>query len=266
MNFFNYISSNNYIDKNKKNNNSKHMILFYILINIYLIICPYLSLQKLQILFVILEVIVIILFKSFYIQNNLKIINQTLILYCYTILFSYFLDDKYYHSCSFKFSQLSLIYYFSIVKILYKNKVTIYINLYYICYKIIAQINKIITLNIIYILCVYKNSILIKIETSNILIFTTYMKIRRLNTKSYYVNKINILLNTHILEKIIENFNNIYLGIKIKNNISIYILIKYILIHINKYLYYLLNYKNKLNIVLYTRHIKKIMLKNIYTK
>ncbi len=256
MNIFQYISSKHYIITNIKIFNSKKIYTIYFFVVIYLITLPYISLTVSQVLIIFLEIIFAIILKNHLFSSSLNTIKNSLIVYLYTIL----LNIYEYKNYQIKLFKINILYYCKIINIL--NFSTIKYQTYYLTYYSVDYINKIFTLSLIYLLIMHKISLIIKNEIVSIKILNIYIKMQKnisSNKCMYNHHSINMLFINHILEKIIENFHNIYLGIKIKNIYFKHKIINYILQCIKKFYLSLLKKQNNFNIIFYTRNINNIL-------
>lgn len=260
MNLFYYISSRNHINFNLNTFYNRKINIIYFFTTFYLILCPYISLEISQLLFIFFEAIFIFYFKGIFCNYTVNIIGNGINIYLYLHLLNQYSDEQYYVKNNIKVFKISLMYCWQIVPILYNNIIYFNLSFFFIYYNSIKYIYKFIILNIIYLSLSNKISSLVTTEIITIKIFNIYTLVKTLNKKYLYKkNYIEILLSLSILERIVQNINKIYISVAIKNINNRYLLFKNTVNYIYKFNFYLSRYQNNLNIIFYLRNIKNII-------
>nr|WGH12960.1 hypothetical protein [Echinothamnion sp.] len=263
MNFLRYISYISYVNLGNKIFYKKYVHLIIKFTFTLLIILPYLSTNILIILVLFITLIFIVLLKNLYINKFFIKLQQIFRLFLYTLFINYFTNENNFNKLQIAYIHFT--YYLNIISFIDKNKLIIQLYFYCISYKISRYLKKFFIINMAYILLFHSLSIFIRNEVINTTLLRAYIKINKLNLSLYNISILNIMTNNQILEKIIENMNNIYLGTKVKkDNIPSTELIKHIIYYKNKFFNQLLRDENNINITLWVKLISNKFDKIIY--
>nr|YP_009394535.1 hypothetical protein [Vertebrata thuyoides]ARW63097.1 hypothetical protein [Vertebrata thuyoides] len=212
-----------------------------------LIILPYYS----YISFFTLTIIIIInQHVNIYTFKIIKYLQKISLFFSYFIINTFFIDNSYYNKLKLSKQVFYLIYSLKI-KIIKKNIYTIYF--YHFNLHIPNYLKKIFFIHLVHVT-----------TTNNLFIFiknTGFFKIilHNLNKKSILKNNqqelilFTIFLNYQILEKSINNFQHIYLGIKTKQHLSRYYFLIYMSNHSNNFLNKFINNKYLLMLTIWNR-------------
>nr|YP_010618681.1 hypothetical protein orf264 [Rhodomelopsis africana]WAX02694.1 hypothetical protein orf264 [Rhodomelopsis africana] len=262
MSFLRYISSQNYIDFNFKFSYKKYIYSTALILLLFLITLPYVSYIILIILIFLIQIILVIILRNLYLLKLCTLYKKVLYFSLNTICLNYLINHNEYISISF--SYIYFFYSLKIILLFYVKKFFLKFYIYYIVYQIPEYIKRFIVLNTLYMIIYYNISIFIKSEIVNTTLLIYYTKISNLKLNFYNIITINLLMSNQILEKNLENMNNLYLGIKIKSKTSKREIMKYIVFYNHKLFDRLLKDQNDLNIVLWIRSLHNKFKDTIY--
>nr|YP_010851209.1 hypothetical protein QQP87_pgp116 [Aphanocladia delicatula]WGH14146.1 hypothetical protein [Aphanocladia delicatula] len=263
MNFLHYISYISYINLENKIFYKQYIYLIIKFTFALLIILPYLSTNTLIILILFVTLIFIVLLKNLYINKFFIKLQEIFRIFLYTLLINHITNENNFNKLAI--SYISFTYYLRIISLIYKKKSIVQLYFYSMSYKISNYLKKFFIINTAYILLFHSISIFIRNEVINKTLLTAYIGINKLNLSLYNISILNIMINNQILEKVIENMNNIHLGTKIKtNNILAKELIKNINFYTKKFFNQLLRDENDINITLWIKFISNKFYKKIY--
>nr|WGH12762.1 hypothetical protein [Echinothamnion sp.] len=263
MIFLHYISYPNYISLKIETFYKKYIYLITLTTFIFLIILPYISINTLIVLRLLVKIIFIVLFGKKYINKLLKVSQQVLHFLINALIINYFIDDN----NTSQLSTISIFFIYNLKTILlsYSNKFIFKLYFNYMYYRILKYLQKIIIIHGAYLFLFNDISIFIKHEKINKILLVTYVKINKIKLYSYNISLFNIMINNQILERIINNIKNIHFAIKIKkNNISKKELITNTICYTNKFFNQLLKDQNNISITLWIRCIKTKFNNKIY--
>nr|YP_009398035.1 hypothetical protein [Gredgaria maugeana]ARW67221.1 hypothetical protein [Gredgaria maugeana] len=263
MNFLHYISYISYINLGNKIFYKKYVYLIIKFTFALLIILPYMSINTLIILVLFITLIFIVLLKNLYINKFFIKLQEIFRIFLYTLFINHVINENNFNKLTI--SYISFTYYLRIISLIYNNKLIVQLYFYSISYKISNYLKKFFIINTTYILLFHSISIFIRNEVINKTLLQAYIEIHRLNLCLYNISILNIMINNQILERVIENMNNIHLGIKVKtNNILAKEFIQNINCYTKKFFNKLLRDENNINITLWIKFISNKFYKKIY--
>ena len=193
--------------------------IFWILISLSIFILlffPYLNIKLIDILF--LQIILLICYSNIYTFNLKYIFKYLLYIVLYTLIVNFATNYKSFQQAVILIPILYIPYRSQLIFPFSNNSCGLKFNLYYICVNIPTYIKRIVELNANYLVMMQSLSILAHKEK----LFKSFIRCISLNFNLIFLNLSHLsnLLSNQILENVLENMCCIYLGMRIKNQVS----------------------------------------------
>nr|YP_009394326.1 hypothetical protein [Leptosiphonia brodiei]ARW62888.1 hypothetical protein [Leptosiphonia brodiei] len=189
---------------------------------IYLLLLPY---QYIKSIIFILIFITLNKNRRIYLHTILKNVRNNIVFIIYLILGTLYTSNNYSNIEEILGRFLCIPYF---LKYNVKKDFNFMLKIYYVSFKLPEYIIKSITINILHIILTTNLSV---ITTNEILLNSLKILINhqyQIKKNSYYLLLLTFLTSYEIIEKILLKFQNLYVGLKSKNYISLNNLLKYI--------------------------------------
>lgn len=199
-----------------------HLNLKSIIPFIYLLLLPY---QYAKSIIIILIFIILNKNRRIYFYTILKNVRNNIIFIIYLILGTLYTSNNYSKIKEVLRHFLCIPYF---LKYNVKEHFNFMLKIHYVSFKVPEYIIKSITINILHIILTTNLSIITtnEILLSSLKILTNYQY--KIKKNSYYLLVLTFLTSYEIIEKILLKFQNLYVGLKSKNHISLNNSLKYI--------------------------------------